>query len=341
VIDVAKSGLETDGIPKWPEHWVRVATYGKKVWGVVLGDPLPVVIRKQSEDADAFQLESLMKLENASTGSLEATTLPDSESLVEDDWLVDRFLVFLAEEKKSSKQLGWFFQLSDMSSRLLDEEFSAAARKFTQAAGKNTQAWRLPPTVLWDSVRSGGAAWGIAYPGVKQKETSSENADFAVGFLGSPNATAGTQSSDGGLKIATYDAGHGLMASMTSTNRQSATSTYFLEWMNNDNQRIAFGAATERVQTLSGAGGVTQGAEVLYQRRLTEAWGGNVPNELRFAGAYRYRHRLQQMLEAIIANPASIDEEIANCNQDWDKITEELGRATQRTSVERSLFLAD
>jgi hypothetical protein len=340
IADIARNGSGAEEIVKWPSHWVRSSTYGRKMWGVVLGAPLPMVIRPPSEESSPFVIESLSKLAAPNSESK-----PANDNMTDDNsWLVDRFLVFLAAEKKDSNQLGWFFQLADMSPRLQDGEFESAAEKFILASKSQGLYWRQPMASAWDAVRRGELSWTLGYPraNLDNSATAVAGNEFVVGVYGDTvPAKKRDEDNDSISVIATFDSGRGLMASLAATNRQSAASTYFLEWLNNENQRVAFSGVTERVSSLRENAVATQGPEEAIHRATLAALEQSIPNELRFASAHRYRNRLQAMLEAVLANPDALKNELFKCNQDFDKITEELGRATMRNSIEKSLLLAE
>ncbi len=341
IAETAKNGSGTEDIVKWPVHWLRSGSYGKKLYGIVLATPLPLIIRNRSDDTSPFTIESLI---NAPAANSQTSTSPNQNAPADNSWLVDRFLVFLADEKKDSNQLGWFFQLADMSPRLLDAEFERAATKFVLASKTQKTFWQQPMPDAWEAVRRGELSWTLGYPraNLENTETTSTVSDLVVGFYGKTRPPNGSSNqNETASLITTFDNGRGLMASLASTNRQSAASSYFLEWLNNENQRVAFNGATERVASLRENAIATQGPEESLQRQTITTLAESIPNELRFAGVKRFRNRLQKMLEAILANPENLNDELAKCNQDFDKITEELGRATQRSSIEKSLLLTD
>ncbi len=66
----------------------------------------------------------------------------------------------------------------------------------------------------------------------------------------------------------------------------------------------------------------------------------DVVTELRLRGGNRYREKLAESLSRIVQTPDQAASILQQCSQDWEEITEELGRDGQRISFERCLQLS-
>ncbi len=135
------------------------------------------------------------------------------------------------------------------------------------------------------------------------------------------------------------DSGRGLVACIARGSRQSSASIRFLRWLNENEQRQALSQRDRRVQSTpefwknASMRPDVRAYEALLLRGLETR---NVVRELRFAEFEPYRNRLEQALLKIVALPESAAEEMKACHDDWNELTEKIGRETAKLRLLRA-----
>ncbi len=328
----------------WPPHWNHVASYGKKHWGIVLGAPLPVVVQSQQTSLQSFQLSELIR---KTTEASAIRSSNSSDAPISDDSLLSNYLLMIACTKKDAAATGSFFHLSDMRSRLTEKEYRQAAELLIQLHEQLPGGVGIEAVEAWQDVLREAKPWSIGRPGPASTspEITASPDGIQVGFVNAPNdgihsaTNTSTSVNDVGT---TVDVGLGLMVSVGAMSRQSSASTFFLEWIDDDEQRLALGRITELVVPAKTENNLLTGPDAQYDRCCRKAWAHGAPMlELRLSGGIQYRRRLVQAIRSFLENPQRIDEELRKCGEDWDKITIAMGRDRQRNSAEQSYLLSD
>lgn len=321
----------------WHHHWMRTAQYGKTYWGIPLGVAIPSVLLREASDnrAPVYDLSSLPTVE---------VPMPNEELSAEQcNAIIDRFLMYIASQQQVSANLSIFFQPLEMRNRLFDPNIMKHIMEFAKEAKKNPSLFSSHESA-WQMVRNGKAIWSIGYPNCAEETpeiSESEIQSYTAGLLDE----IGMKEGSGVFGKVLVDAGNGWLACRSRATRQSAVSNMFIEWLDQEEQRESFCLKTNHIiPRVVGIGvqSTTRPDTVPYYRLASDAWNqGTVLQELRLRGSNRYRKSLATTILSIAKDPANGTVLLKQCSQDWEKITEELGRDRQRQSLERGLQLLE
>ncbi len=141
------------------------------------------------------------------------------------------------------------------------------------------------------------------------------------------------------------ESGLGWVAAMSSDTRQSSATQYFLKWIGMSDQRNALASETSLLVPFPSELSSLTAARpewASWTRPMAESWQNNSNIlEFRIRGGEEYRSALRRCLVKILKQPEKIEALLAECSQEWESITERLGRSNQRQSLERSLQLLE
>lgn len=288
----------------WPPTWRKAADYAKRIWGVPLGVPLSAMITSRTD--------------------VKPTT-PDS--MTTDDGLVDRFLVEAAAGSPEVLEDGFLFYLNDGRSRL-DERWLI---DFSTAFGEKYHA------TPWLASMNPSSAW---------EEVAAHRVRAASGRPPSVSSTRAEVAEDKGLIVTSpkqwLDTGRGLVACIARGSRQSSASIRFLKWLDENEQRIVLSQRDRRIQVLPEQWKTASNRPEIraYEEQLVRGLEDrNAIRELRFAEFEPYKNRLEQALRKIIDSPDSATQEMKACHDDWNQLTEKLGRDTAKQRLLRAYGL--
>ncbi len=304
-------------------HWRRVATYGQRTWGVPLGTNFLVSIETSEKNGTISSAPDSPKL------------IAQDDSRESIDWIVARFLLSAAADNPSPGDSTFLFKPIGAKSRLNEAWLVEVATKFAEASTKESSAENLfsSAEVAWDGTRQGALKQAHGWPAANnhlietksasEKDSLSQNQqDFVVT---APKTWT--------------DSGRTLLVVLSQTNRQSAASERFMNWLNDDVQRQALAGVTSRIKPLpENQRKVTERPDRDSYHRLI-ASGVNeryVSVELQFAGAEPYRNALGKALTKIVRQELSPQEALRECHIQWEALTDQTGR----TKLQRSLYLS-
>jgi hypothetical protein len=125
--------------------------------------------------------------------------------------------------------------------------------------------------------------------------------------------------------------------------RQSATSHWFVTWIDDDEQRVALARESMTVSPRPESIAAVSARPELrsYWELCLRSWQSPMAMEFRFRHGLRYRQLLDRHLRQLIAGVVTPEQSMADCSLAWEALTEELGRPRQLRSLERSLQLAN
>lgn len=308
-------------------HWRRVATYGQRVWGVPLGTNFLISI-EPSEKNGAI-----------ATAPDFPTLIAQDESRESIDWIVDRFLLSAAADNPSASDSSFLFKPIGAKSRLNEAWLIEAATKFAVASEKESSAANLfsSPEVAWEGTRQGVVKQSHGWPAanndlleskaVRGEDSLSQNQrDFVVT---APEIWS--------------DSGRTLLVVLSQTNRQSAASERFTNWLNDDAQRQALAEVTSRIKPLpENQRKVTARPDRdSYHRLIASAVNERyVSVELQFAGAEPFRNLLGKALLKIVRKELSPQAAFEECHKQWEALSDQTGRDRLQRSLYLSLDLA-
>ncbi|MDZ4850730.1 MAG: hypothetical protein SGI77_15695 [Pirellulaceae bacterium] len=300
----------------WPLVWRQSATYGQNLWGVPLGVPMMAIV------------------EHAKSQPLLKTTWPDrivestpdfakpSSLLLEsvsEAFMLDRFLVISAAMNPRTSESGYMFNLNTARSRLDESWLIEAAQVFAKLYQEYEAMAGVSPDQAWSAVANESVSWALAWP------SSIQNSSLTVS---APRPWV--------------DSGVGLVASMTSVNRQSTPSMRFLSWLDEDAQRQEFSRLSSGIQQLPEQWVASrEHADVnSYQELLKQGFDDRfVVRELRFPESHRYRKLLLDALRKIVIDPDLAESEFKQCSAAWDQLSEQAGRDLHKRRLAKSLDL--
>ncbi len=319
----------------WPEVWRKQVSYGKKLWGVPLGVCIPMVLchSKLGGGQSVWKLDSL--LANDAIPQEKKNASSESPDAIDTDALIDRYTLMLATELNVSPNMGLYFQLSNLKPRLTEPAFLRVAEKMAKAASSSKADWLGSHGLAWRGVREGSSPWGIGLPDRRNPGNTIEASEpLQVGRFFNEGLAGGVSNIDGGS---------GLVASLSRSSRQSTAASYLLEWLDQSEQREMLSRETPWADARLGDGiSATSPDQGNYDRaRRAVLLQGELLSELRLRGGRAYRDRLGAALARIVMEGKEIEQRLTECRQEWEKITEELGREAQQKSLERTLQLLE
>lgn len=304
---------------RWPDAWHTLASYGKRGWSVPVSFHTCMVLRAgEKEKRSSWTLAELQ----------EGSALP-SEPIEGDGHLdlVDRYLACVSLQLQIAPNSSPLFQLRNMKPRIAEAPFVEGAKVWLEAARRSPRLWSMSHEEVGQAVQSGKQTWGLGMPTIK----ASEMVDVRWGKLASGE-------SQGSKRTSLYvDSGRSLMASISRSTRQSSASQYFLDWLDQDDQREALSREVAGVLQRSNAMGTSPSSMVTHELNAKrELW-----VDFRIPGGIRYRQALKKALVQILREPTQIQSALEKCKQEWEAITEEMGRDSQQLAMERALQLME
>ncbi len=309
-------------------HWRRVATYGQRLWGVPLGTNFLVSIQgnERNESTSAVPDPSQFNLQDDSRESL--------------DWLVDRFLLSAAADNPSPNDSSFLFKPIGARSRLNEAWLVETAIKFADSASKEASVASLVSSAeaAWEGTRQGTFKQSYGWPASSKELLGTQSA--------SERKEASEQTSREFVVVAPKtwsDSGRTLLVVLSQTNRQSAASERFMNWLNDDAQRQALAEVTSRIKPLP------ENLRKVTERPDRDSYHGLIASavneryvsvELQFAGAEPFRNLLGTALLKIVRKELSPQAAFEECHKQWEALSDQTGRDRLQRSLYLSLDLA-
>lgn len=308
-------------------HWRRVATYGQRLWGVPLGTNFLAFIEPSKKNESIVSAPDSPKL------------IAQDDSPESIDWIVDRFLLSAAADNPSPSDSSFLFKPIGAKSRLNEAWLVEVAIKFAEVSKKESSEANLfsSAEVAWEGTRQGAFkqahGWPAANNSLIESKMASENKSL------SPNQQDFVVTAP----QTWTDSGRTLLLVLSQTNRQSAASERFINWLNDDLQRQALAEVTSRIKPLpENQHKVTARPDRdSYHRLIASAMNERyVSVELQFAGAKPYRNALGKALSKMVRQELSPQEALQECHIQWEALSNQIGRDQLQRSLYLSLDLA-
>lgn len=328
----ASLSVSDENAPQIPAAWTRQATFGGEVWAVSLGSGIPVaVVSPSAADAVSKVSDWDSLLTSLAVEAPKSTGLKIDPEQVDRAALVDRFFAIAGILTQRSPDYGLLFDLQKMTPRLTEPEFQRAAEILVSLSqqtsapelaiqsviGDSSQAWK------WINAQS-KPALAFVSPGLIDAKTSKETGCKAIRV---PAQALG------------WNTGGGLIASLSSSCRQSARATELLRWLRQSDTRHSLSQLIVGVESASPISGSDSSAWQATSIAAEQAANGSMPSELRLPRAEEYRLALAGSLIAILSGAKPADA-LGEASAAWQAITTARGREMQRTDYERSLGLS-
>lgn len=301
------SEVSNNGEPaQWPLVWRQSATYGQRLWGIPLGVPMLAIV----ENADGKSKSPSSWTERVTAHQAEKPEANTPEKNISDSFILDRFLVIAASLNPTPSDSGFLFNINSARSRLSEPWLIKAATVFGELYSDQPSMAHSPPDATWELVAKKSNDWALAWPA---SQSTSALTVFPLNTW--------------------VDSGHGLVASLTTMNRQSSASIRFLIWLNEDAQREEFSSYSVSIQPVPDRwASVGERTDInRYREIMKRAFDDRfVVHELRFAESFPYRQSLIEALNRILQEPTSAEVALQECSLEWDKTTASISREIQK-----------
>lgn len=326
----------------WPPRWKALSTYGGKPMAVPLGAPCWVAISRSLDCTPLMDLHTKLVTNQTSTEVSKAawesfleraekaqdSTRSERESAfstriaslspAERHDLIGRYLWIVSTTESRYRGL---FDLYKIQSRWSQPEFTRAAMILRRLALLNPSTFFDPPSQAWESVVEGKSTFAIGWP-------RSDN---------DQRLTATT--SDAPLKLVPilWNGGSGMMASMGRKTRQSANTANFLIWLSSDEQRAALQSKTEQVELIEIDNDRNRVRDDYREyQTLQRLEAGNLTYDVtpRFTRTDRFQEKLADALIQAMQAPETAEAAFQRCRTEWDRLVDDVGRETMRSSLE-------
>lgn len=298
---------------RWPAAWKQTVTYGRKLWGVPLGCPIYVNAEHVKPDTASNPQSSNKPKEEGNTHTSDSQNRKTEN---QSDWIVDRFIAFASTVNPDASDLTFFFKLDRAKSRLNQQWIYKAAQDFAESYKEHPEYANQSPADSWESVENGELPKAIAWP-----HSSTKGSAVLVSEL-----------------KPTVEPGRGWVASMTKLNRQTSVSALFIKWLDEDAQRQVFSDLTPSIQPISTRWPSSNEQAGIDRYRAivkSNATDSQLVRELRFSNAHLYRAPLAKAIQAILLDPSKAKEQIDTCHEEWEAITNKVGREIQKQNITR------
>lgn len=342
---------EESSISSTPAAWRAQADYGGETMGVSLGCAVPVFVASAAlvtDDGSASWEQALAQLHVEAN---ESPAFSFEAGDVDAEALVDRFLAIVASLSERDPGYGMLFDLQSMRARLADAEYRQAASLLAALAaqpeglasvlGSHSTAW------TWGATRD-TAALAIAAPAQLSTQaagiTSGNIVELNLDSAATPTAESlgaengATDVAANRPRIAWWSTGAGLVASQSSSCRQTNQANAFLRWLQIPATRGMLAGLLPGVESSSPAAG-SQTLSWKAQRELSQqVTTKGLALEPRLPSSHLYRQALAAELQQFLSGQKNAQGALQDAARSWDAITEKAGQS-QRRNYEQSLNL--
>ncbi len=315
--------------------WARQVSYGGDVWAVPLGATIPVAIVSQSAAeaiTEGADWDGLLKIIDANPIlAKKSDRAKIDRTKVDRAALVDRFLAIVGSLSQRSPDYGLLFDLQKMKPRLTEPEFVRAAEILLNLSQQTSD----PETAVQSVISESSQAWtwinAQTKPAVTIVSPALLNAS-AMKLTGCKAIRVPAQSIG-------WNTGSGLIASLSTSCRQSARATALLNWLKQNETRNSLSPLIIGVDAVSPTAGSDSSAWQARSIAAEQATNVKIPSELRLPRAEEYRNVLTDKLIMILTGDKPIAEALSEASAAWQTITDDRGRELQRNDYEKSLGL--
>ena len=345
---ISKNGNEGDS-QAWSARWGAISKVGNKTMGIPLGAPSWVAAMRGLETKPLEQLHRAL-VSSQSTSEVSSKNWDDFITLAEAKLgdqlnrnrdtlqgllkdrtkvdrraLVSRYLWIMSTTESRYRGL---FDLYKMVSRLNLPEFSRNARLLARLSALEPTTAFVSPTEAWERVATGQAIFGIGWPrtdGIQRADEAKDSGELILSPL-------------------IWNGADGLLASLGRKTRQSAHASDWIAWFTTEDSRIALQQHSSLVELLeldNDRNRIREDYRDYQSLQRMEASNISLEMTPRFYHADELLDLLADALLDVLADPASAEERLMRCKQDWDKQLEKFGKDRIRVSVESTVGLSE
>jgi hypothetical protein len=342
------NGNESDS-QAWPARWGTISKVGNKTMGIPLGAPSWVAAMRGLETEPLEQLhralvssqntsevssknwDGFIKLAEAKLGEKLASNRDALHQLLKDRAnidrraLVSRYLWIMSTTESRYRGL---FDLYKMVSRLNLPEFSRNARLLARLSVLEPTTSLVSPTDAWERVATGQAMFAIGWPrtdGIQRADEAKSSGELTLSPL-------------------IWNGADGLIASLGRKTRQSANASDWIAWFTTEESRIAMQQHSSLVELLeldNDRNRIREDYRDYQSLQRMEASNVSLEMTPRFYHADELLDLLADALLDVLADPASTEERLMRCKQEWDKQLEKFGKDRIRVSIESTVGLSE
>lgn len=321
---------DENGTPP-PAAWARQAAYGGDIWALSLGASIPVTMLSGTAPesvANATDWDSLIKL--LALEAPKATQKIDIAGL-DRAALVDRFFTIAGGLTQRSPDYGLLFDLQKMRPRLTEPEFVRAAEILLMMSQQTSDSQTTLESVVGDSSQAWAWINSQAQPKIAVVTPALLNS-AAMKLTGAKAIRVPAQGTG-------WNTGSGLIASLSSSCRQSARATELLHWLRLSETRQSLSPLIVGIEAVSPAANSDSAAWQAKNLANEQAGNARIPSELRLPRAEEYRNVLAERLVRVLSGEQPIADALSEASAAWQVITETRGRELQRHDYEQGLGL--
>jgi hypothetical protein len=337
-----------------PAAWRAQSEYAGETIAVPLGCSIPVaVVSQKANELFASQtavpkwttvLDTLAP-ESRLDASQVAPKWTVTDSSVDREALVDRFLAVVATVSERDPSYGLLFDIQTMHSRLNEPEFAYAASLLArlgsqpdgQAAvlGSHTLAWKwaaesdLPRVSLASAVEVEPGASELVQGDIWLFDEGATSSD--------PDLLA--SAATGRSKVRGWNVGAGLLAGMSANCRQSTQAVALMRWLQQARTRSALASLIPGIDPGVPPGGIDSLSSKSRQKIAENLTSNSISQELRLPKAHLYRESLAEGLLQYLRGDRSAEQAMQETDQRWWEITQQAD-SNPRLEYEHSLGLA-
>ena len=349
-------------------HRQDVVSYGGKTWGVSLGGPTFSLLYRR----DVFEKAKLEVPKTWEQYQQVVTKLSELSGKLKDDqgndlptkviepladgWGSKLLLLRSASAMCQRGQMENIMKLDDAKPLINAPPFVRSLNSIRESIGKNLADSECTPIEAFQKIATGKAAMALAWPTstVKMEEVSEHlgvaalpESEELFDVIGMKWATR--QNKDSRAVLVGFD---GNMASMISRARHQEAAEYFLSW-------IAGPESASRIWSRSPHCSISRGSQATkpyswcgenvpravgdgYSKVITESnSNGRVLHYLRLPGQAEYMKVLDRIVLEYVRDGKDAQDALDSAANEWEKITDQLGRDKQSKEYRRSSGLKD
>jgi ABC-type glycerol-3-phosphate transport system substrate-binding protein len=250
-----------------------------------------------------------------------------------DGWSAYAFLARAASQTAGA----WLFDRQTLAPRITDPPYQRALEQLVEDA-KQYPEQLLTPDQIWEQLASDQLDVAIGWPTTLQTEDAEQAARLAslqmVDYPRGAEVYLGTWQASLDAPIPSTLPPRGMVAAIAATCRQTTIARNLLNHLADAEAREQLRSTTDWVWPLRDAGESDGGLSLPLRSRYdallrAQLAGGQIRPSLRLPGARRYLQALDQNVRRAIAGEHDADQALAEVAEQWEAITEALGRRKQ------------
>ncbi|MEL6106715.1 MAG: hypothetical protein AAFU85_11780 [Planctomycetota bacterium] len=296
-----------------------LGNYGGETLGIPLGAKLFSVLSIDSEPACATWAEYHDWVKDLGGRVAEPTS---------EGWAASSFLNRCA----TTVRRGWLFDRKSLKPELTEEDYVAVLAQFADTA-KVSKSADLDPPAIWSAVRGGELRGGIGFEVTPIENPTAEETDNAETF----ELTVSDCPLECEIERLYFDFAAPL-AAVSQGCRQTDAAKQFLGWLAGGETAAGIRNAMSLGSNTRQAPGADSSQPSPYMKWLSQRLEARrVVPPLALPNAHRYYRALDKRVRQCLAGERDPADALRAAHDDWESITEELGREQQAVAWRKGL----